>query len=197
MSRQLRDAGRDRVLRDRDDSGGRLGDVALLRILVEHAVVCRVLRPPKVHDEVTQMPKRDDRTRGDNLKRDLHARGPCATLEEMAVRERLQRALTKAMRARDDDAVRALRSALSRVDNFAAVEAPVVDGTTLAIEHSPQLGSAEQPRRALTEEQQLNLVRAEVDERREQAALHDATGDETAAAGLRAGADVLDMILRT
>ncbi len=108
-----------------------------------------------------------------------------------ALRERLRAALPVAMKARDRNATAALRSALAAIDNAEAVEAS--DIRAGAIENSAVgLGAAERPRRALTESEIADIVRAEINERLTAAAEYESliTGTDRATS-LRAEAAAL------
>jgi uncharacterized protein len=105
---------------------------------------------------------------------------------------RLRRALPPALKARDQAAVAALRSALAAIDNAQAVEAPpaprsggVVAGAVTG------LGAGDAPRRQLSESDIAVIVRAEVADRRAAAADYARAGQVDAAARLTAEADVL------
>lgn len=112
------------------------------------------------------------------------------------MRDRLQLALVAAMKARDDNAVRALRSVLARLDNAQAVDAPTVSGTGLAIERTPAgVGAAEAPRRELTEAAALALVLAEIRASEDAAVRYEAAGASARAADLRAGADAVKAVI--
>ena len=109
-----------------------------------------------------------------------------------ALHARLRRALPPALKARDQVAVAALRSALAAVDNARAVEAPpaprsggVVAGAVTG------LGAGDAPRRELSEGDIAAIVRAEVADRRAAAADYERAGQVDAAARLTAEADVL------
>jgi uncharacterized protein YqeY len=105
---------------------------------------------------------------------------------------RLRRALPQALKARDQAAAAALRSALAAIDNAQAVEAPpppctggVVAGAVAG------LGAGDAPRRQLSEGDIAAVVRAEVADRRAAAADYGRAGHVEAAARLTAEADVL------
>jgi uncharacterized protein YqeY len=105
---------------------------------------------------------------------------------------RLRRALPPALKARDQAAVAALRSALAAIDNAQAVEAPpaprsggVVAGAVTG------LGAGDAPRRQLSEDDIVAIVRAEVADRRTAFADYERAGQLDAAARLAAEADVL------
>jgi uncharacterized protein YqeY len=105
---------------------------------------------------------------------------------------RLRRALPPALKARDQAAVAALRSALAAIDNAQAVEAPpaprsggVVAGAVTG------LAAGDVPRRRLSESDIAAIVRAEVADRRVAATDYERAGQVDAAARLTAEADVL------
>jgi len=110
---------------------------------------------------------------------------------------RLRQALPAALKARDQVAVAALRSAVSAIDNAQAVEAPpsprsggVIAGAVTG------LGAGDAPRRELSEDDIAAIVGAELAERRRAAADYERAGQVDAAARLRAEADVLATHLR-
>jgi uncharacterized protein YqeY len=112
------------------------------------------------------------------------------------VQHRLRQALGAAMKARDAGAVPALRSALARLDDAQAVEVPTLSGIERAIERSPLgVGAAEVPRRELSEDAAVALVRREIAEREEEAAQYDAAGRDALAHRSRAGAEALKAVL--
>lgn len=121
---------------------------------------------------------------------------PALTVDE--VRASMRTALKSAMRNRDQRAVAALRSGISAIDNAEAVP---TEPTSIGGEDSPiagaaiGLGTTEAARRELTVDAVLDLLRAEIDERREAATEIEAAGRADVAADLRQEADVLDMIL--
>jgi uncharacterized protein len=110
------------------------------------------------------------------------------------VRDLLQRALGKALKARDNVAVSALRSALGAIDNASAVPpAPAKSGAT-----SPHfagaaagVGAAETGRRVLSDQEASAIVRAEVAELQAAAHDYDRAGDTERAGRLRRQADIL------
>jgi uncharacterized protein len=115
------------------------------------------------------------------------------------VRARLRAALTQAMRERDRAAVSALRSTLGAIDNAEAVAVEIdpaafpADGVIAGAVSG--LGAADVPRRELTDDDQVAIVRAEVDERRAAAAGYERAGEVDRAATLHAEADALDAVL--
>jgi hypothetical protein len=111
------------------------------------------------------------------------------------VRSRLRRALPAAMKARDMTAVAALRSALGAIDNAEAVDAAraasVTVGDSEIANAAIGLGAGDVDRRALTETQIADIVRAEVSDRRAAAAEYERAGQYDHAGRLRGEADVL------
>jgi SAM-dependent methyltransferase len=110
-----------------------------------------------------------------------------------SVRDRLQQAVTAAMRTRDRDALTVYRAALAALDNAGAVDP---DGVTRAgaVEASPAgVGTVEVARRELSEAEARAVVDAEADERR-RAADQVAAHDPATAARLRAEAGLLDAL---
>ena len=95
------------------------------------------------------------------------------------IRVRMRRGLVDAMKARDQQAVAALRSTLARIDNAEAVDADAVDDDGL--DDEPALysgeghpavagsvlgvGAADVDRRVLTPEEMAAIVRDDVEER--------------------------------
>jgi uncharacterized protein YqeY len=73
-------------------------------------------------------------------------------------------ALTDAMRARDRDAVSALRSALAAVANAEAVPIDTVPGAGAAESAAVGVGAADAPRRELGEDDVRSVLAAEVAE---------------------------------
>ena len=96
------------------------------------------------------------------------------------MRQTLREALTSAIKARDTVAVAALRSALAAIDGAEAVDVgpagPVVASHPDVAGSVGGLGSADVPRRVLTDDDVVRLVRAEVAERRTAAAEYDRLG---------------------
>lgn len=113
---------------------------------------------------------------------------------------RLRSDLTAAMRDRDRDAARVLRTVLSAIANAEAQ--PRTDEPMLRLESESRIagavegvGAAEVARRELTEDDVLNLVRAERDERLASAQTLDANGAGEQAEVLRAEARLLERYL--
>ena len=113
---------------------------------------------------------------------------------------RLRRDLTAAMRERDRDAVRVLRTVLSAIANAEAQ--PDLDDTPMSQRSqgviagaTEGLGTGEVPRRELTDQDVRAVVEAERDERRAAADDLAARGAVDAADGLRAEATLLERYL--
>src|SRR5262249_9573647 len=106
--------------------------------------------------------------------------------------QRLRLALPVAMKARDQTAVAALRSALSAVDNAGAVERSADADRSPAIERIPiGLAATESARRVLTDADVVRIVQSEIADR-EAAAIDDDHGGRVGRADrLRAEAAVL------
>ena len=115
---------------------------------------------------------------------------------EPDIRSRLRRALTGALKARDADAVWALRSALSAIGNAEAVDPgevsrPGASGSIHFAGAAAGLGAAEAERRHLTEADVAAIVRAEAAEREAAASQYERSGHNEQAAGLRHGTRAL------
>jgi len=123
-------------------------------------------------------------------------------MPEGAVRQRLRGSLREAMRAKNAVALSALRSALAALDNAEAVPAASPDGTTTAT-HSRLagtvvgVGAAETARRRLSDDEQLTVLRTEIDERLSAAIEFEVGGQPDRAERLRAEADVLVDVLES
>jgi uncharacterized protein YqeY len=111
---------------------------------------------------------------------------------ETSLRRRLRNALVAAMKERDRVAVIALRSTLAAIDNAEAVDTTAVASGSLTIESSPVgIGVAEAERRALSDEDIVQIVRSEVADREAAALEYDRAGRMERAEVLRAEAQVL------
>lgn len=100
------------------------------------------------------------------------------------------------MKARDAAAVSAIRATLAALDNAESVAVPVEDATPLSIEQSPRgVGALEVPRRSLTADEVLALVRHEIAEREVAASTYAEAGEQEAASRLRAEAAALTRLL--
>lgn len=109
------------------------------------------------------------------------------------LRVRLRRALPLAMKARDQAAVTALRSALAAIENAEAVapSGPPGQSSGVIAGAATGLGAGEAARRELSEQQIFGIVQAEVTDRRTTAGAYERAGQVHEAARLRAEADVL------
>ena len=111
------------------------------------------------------------------------------------LRDRMGAALTSSMKARDREAVVALRSALARVSNAEAVHVDSVPRAGAIEQARVGAGAADAPRRELTEDDVRGIVEAEVAEN-DQAAQHFTDiGRPDDAARVAAQADVLRELL--
>ena len=102
--------------------------------------------------------------------------------------------LTTAMKQRDPDAVVALRTAIAAIENAQAIEVRDAGlGATMA--HMSRAGheaaQTELPRRELSDAQVDAIIRAQINERRQDARRYDALGQTEAATHLRAEAAAL------
>jgi uncharacterized protein YqeY len=124
----------------------------------------------------------------------MDQRGPDRSLQD-----RLNAALRGALRARDQAAIAAFRSALAAIANAEAVRIDPDGRTDTGSAHfagaAAGLGAAEAPRRTLSEEAITALVRAEVTERQTAASQYALAGHEQRAARLTAEADALLAVL--
>jgi uncharacterized protein YqeY len=121
---------------------------------------------------------------------------------ETSVTARLQAALAEALAARDMTAASALRSALAAIGNAEAVGIPGGDhaGSRTTSAHfaatTGGLGSADVPRRALSDAEIGQIVRAEITDRQAAARQYDALGRADRARRLRREIAVLMAALR-
>ncbi|MFQ6395213.1 hypothetical protein ACLMAJ_17315 [Nocardia sp. KC 131] len=120
---------------------------------------------------------------------------PTGTAEKSEpLRERLRAALPVALKARDRNAISALRSALAAIDNAEAID--TVDLRAGAIETSAiGLGAAEARRRDLSEADIEHIVRTEITERITAATEYDTLGRAARRDSLHAEAAALDALL--
>src|SRR5215217_4914882 len=121
------------------------------------------------------------------------------------IRARMRRGLVDAMKARDQQAVAALRSTLARIDNAEAVDADALDAEALDAEpalYSGEghpavagsvlgVGAADVDRRVLTPEEMAAIVRDDVEEREIAAEVLVRVGRPDQAERLRAQAKLL------
>lgn len=103
------------------------------------------------------------------------------------------------MKARDTPNRNAIRSALAAIENAEAVAVDSADDVVATSEHiagaAVGVGAAEVPRRELDEDEMLEIVSAERDERLSAAAELRAAGRADRAADLEAEAAALDAFL--
>ncbi|WP_152362308.1 GatB/YqeY domain-containing protein [Microlunatus speluncae] len=119
------------------------------------------------------------------------------------LRARLQTALREALKGRDQDATRAIRSALSAIANAEAVEVtttrtearPVATAETVAGTVAGP-GTAEVARKELTGDDLDSIVAGEITDRRAAAERYRESGRGEPADLLRQEADLLERILR-
>jgi uncharacterized protein YqeY len=120
------------------------------------------------------------------------------------IRARMRRGLVDAMKARDQQAVAALRSTLARIDNAEAVDAEAVDAEPVLYsgEGHPAVagsvlgvGAADVDRRVLTPEEMAAIVRDDVEEREIAAEVLVRVGRPDQAERLRAQAELLTTYL--
>ena len=115
------------------------------------------------------------------------------------LRQRLELALRAALRTRDTIAVSALRTALAAIDNAGAVPAgPAPTAGTGGLHFAGAvsgLGAAEAERRALTELEAEQIIRAEVAERQAAGRDYDRAGRSDQAERLRREAQVLTSVI--
>lgn len=111
----------------------------------------------------------------------------------------LRAALRSALRAQDRLALGTVRSTLAAIENASAVEGSL----HTEIETGPiakavkGLGAADVPRRTVTEAEAIDIVRAELAERRSAAADYRRLGRSEEADRLEAEAEILDSLLAT
>ena len=109
----------------------------------------------------------------------------------MSVQVRLQQALSRALKARDTEAVSALRSALGAIANAEAVPVPRRTGTEVML----GVGPSEAPRRELTDSEIVDVVEAEIVERRQAASGLVGLGQDAHVQRLVGEAKVLERVL--
>ena len=110
------------------------------------------------------------------------------------LRDRLQAGLVAAMKRKDTIGTRAIRSALAAIGNAETVEAttPAASGDEHIAGSARGLGAGDAPRRGLTEVDVVDLLTAEISDRRQHAGEYEGLGQTDAAARLRAEAAVLE-----
>lgn len=115
------------------------------------------------------------------------------------LRARLREAIPTAVKARDQLAIAALRSALSAIDNAEAADlghAPPMQSGTIA-GGVAGIGAGDVPRRELSAGEVVAVVHAEIAEYRTAAADYIQAGQSEHARRLRAQADVLARLLES
>lgn len=115
--------------------------------------------------------------------------------DPQALRARMRTDLTAAMKARDKNAVAALRTGLAAIDNAEAVAAPEPSGPPATSEHVAGtvvgLGAAEVARRALTLDDVHAILAGQVTEWTAEADRYESLGRPDEAARLRRESDLL------
>ena len=115
--------------------------------------------------------------------------------DAQAFRAALRRGLTAALKARDADALAALRTAIAAIDNAEAVPAPAANVPPATSAHiagaSSGLGSAEAARQKLSASELRDILRDQVAEQTREADRYDALGQPDAAQRLRRQARTL------
>ena len=116
-----------------------------------------------------------------------------------ALRAAIRRDLVSAMKARQPDAVAALRAAIAAIDNAEAVPAPQT-GQAATSSHiagaRAGLGAAEAARRDLSDSEQQAILRDQLTAYTTEADRYETLGQPAAAARLRAQAHLLSGYLR-
>jgi uncharacterized protein len=116
-------------------------------------------------------------------------------MTETSLRQRLRAALPAAMKSRDRVATAALRATLAAIDNAEAVAPAGGEPRGQAIEQvAIGVGATEVARRALTDDEVEQIVRAEVAEREAAADDYDRAGHTDRAEQLRGEARALASI---
>jgi uncharacterized protein YqeY len=117
------------------------------------------------------------------------------------MKEALRADLQSAMKARDRDAVAALRSLLAAIDNAEAVDVDVAANSNVSSEHVAGgvagLGAAERPRRELSEAELIAIVAEERRQHLDAAARAESAGLPDIARTHAAQAGALDAYLNT
>lgn len=115
-----------------------------------------------------------------------------------ALRDALRRDLTRSMKAREPDAVSALRTAIAAIDNAEAVpppdESPATTSGHIAGARAG-VGAAEANRRNLSLSQQQAILRDQITAYKAEADRYDALGQQDAATRLRTQARLLSAYL--
>ena len=120
------------------------------------------------------------------------------TDDAQALRDALRLGLTAAMKARDRDALAALRTAIAAIDNAEAFPAPdaALPTTSAHIAGARSgLGSAEAARRELSASELRDILRGQVSEHISEADRYDTLGQPESAERLRRQAHALTAYL--
>lgn len=116
-----------------------------------------------------------------------------------ALRAVLRKGITTAMKARDSDALSALRTAIAAIDNAEAVAVPGPE-TPVTSPHvagaRSGAGSTEADRKQLGGDEVRDILRAQITEHASEADRYDALGQSDAAERLRRQARTLEAYLR-
>lgn len=110
------------------------------------------------------------------------------------LRDALRRDLASAIKAREPDAVAALRTAIAAIDNAEAVPAPAASQATASTHFAGAragVGAGEADRRDLDDGQQRAILREQVTGYLTEAGRYEALGQQAAADRLRAQARLL------
>ncbi len=111
------------------------------------------------------------------------------------MRARMRRDLSAALKARDDVAVAALRSAIAAIDNAEAVDVSAAGPQTTSSEHvagaAAGAGSTDVPRLALDAAAVKAIIRTQIEERRQAADQYEQLGRGGQAERLRREAALL------
>jgi uncharacterized protein YqeY len=124
--------------------------------------------------------------------------GPGRADGAQEIRAGLRRGLTAALKARDADAVAALRTAIATIDNAEAVPAPDARTRTASVHVAGAgggIGSTEAARRQLSAGEVRDILNGQVAEHAGEADRYDALGQADAAERLRRQARTLDAYL--
>jgi hypothetical protein len=124
---------------------------------------------------------------------------PAHDTAPQALRDALRRDLSSAMKAREPDAVSALRTAIAAIDNAEAVPAPETGPATTSSHIAGAragVGAAEAARRQLSAGQQRAILRDQITGYTTEADRYEALGQPAAAHRLRNQARLLTAYLR-
>ncbi|ALR14193.1 hypothetical protein BST43_21895 [Mycobacteroides saopaulense] len=116
-----------------------------------------------------------------------------STHDPHALRATMRVDLAAALKARNSQAVSALRTTIAAIDNAESVDdtTETTPGSTHIAGAAMGLGAAEAPRRVLSPADVRAVVRAQIEDRTAQADRYEALGQAQAAAQLRGEAQIL------